>query len=69
MKTLKTITVIGALEAVANADHVVAAVVFVVAHEDVQRFIEGDVIDVSQAAGEDVQVGTVPAAAQNPSFV
>ena len=60
---------IGAEEAVADADHVVAAVVLVVAHEDVQLLVEGDVVDVAQAGGEDVQVAAVGPAAQDAAAV
>ncbi|MFO0964110.1 MAG: hypothetical protein U0793_00800 [Gemmataceae bacterium] len=59
------IAVVGPEEAVADADLVVATVVLVVAHEDVEIGVEGDVVDVAQAAGEDVQVAAVGPATED----
>jgi NADPH:quinone reductase-like Zn-dependent oxidoreductase len=59
------IAVVGAHEAAVDADHVRAAVVLVVAHEDVEVLVEHDVVDVPESRGEDVQVAAVGAAAQD----
>ena len=63
------IAVIRAVEAVIDADQVVAAVVLVVAHEDVQLLVQRDVVDVPQAGREDVQVAPVGATAQDAAPV
>ena len=60
---------VGAEEAVADADHVGAAIVLVVADEDVQLGIEGHVVDVAQAGGEDVQVAAIGPAAEDAAAV
>ena len=54
---------VGAEEAVADADLVVAAVVFVVAHEDVQLIVQGHVVDIPQMMAEDVQISPIRPAA------
>ena len=59
------VAVVGPEEAVTEADLVVAAVVLVVADEDVQVLVERDVVDVSQAGREDVQVASVRPAAED----
>ncbi len=59
------IAVVRAEEAVVGADHVGAAVVLVVADEDVQLVVQGDVVDVSQAARVDVEVRAIGPAAED----
>src|SRR3954470_20424822 len=56
---------VGPEEAVTDANLVIAAVVLVVADEDVQLGIEGDVVDVSQAGREHVQIAAIGAAAED----
>src|SRR5262249_44011249 len=59
----------GAEEGVADANLIIAAVVLVVADESVHLVVEGDVVDVSQTGGEDVQVAAIGSAAKDtPSF-
>ena len=60
---------IGAVEAVANANHVVATVVLVVPSEDMQFVVQRDVVDVPQPVGEHVQIGAIGPAAQNPALL
>src|SRR5262245_20398699 len=48
------IAMVGPKEAVADPDLVVAAVVLIIAHEDVQLGIESDIVDVSHAGRENV---------------
>ena len=59
------ITVIGSVEAVADTDHVIAAVVLVVPDEDVEFFIERDIVNVPQSAREHMQIAAVGTAAQD----
>src|SRR5262249_4720372 len=63
------ITVVGAEETVTDADLIVTTVVLIVADEDVQLVVEGDIVDVAQAGGEDVQVAAVGPAAKDAAAV
>ncbi len=53
---------VGSVKAVADANHVVAAIVFVVAYEYVQFFVQRDIVDVAKTGCEHVQVSSVPTA-------
>src|SRR5205807_2268221 len=59
------IAMIGAEETVANTDFVGAAVVLVVADKYIQVLVEGYIVDIAQARGEDMQIAAVGPAAEN----
>src|SRR5206468_3999107 len=60
---------IGAEKTVTDAKLVGAAVVLVVADEDVQFVVERDVVNVSQAGGEHMQVAAVGPTTENAASV
>ena len=63
------VPVIGSVDAVIDPDHIVAAVVLVVTHEDVQIVIQCEVIDVAESSGKHVQVAAVEPAPQDPPLL
>ena len=53
---------VGAKETVTDPNHIVAAIVLVVAYEDVELIVQGDFVDISQPSGEYMEVPSVQAA-------
>ena len=62
------ITVVCAVKTKADSNHVIAAVVFIVANKHIQFFVEGNVGDIPQPRGKHVKIATIGSATKDTPF-